>query len=533
VRALATLLLCSTAACFAQNTASPKVDVPIPEVDPGEAVIHRLTGAQYQNAIRDLVGADVVIPGPLEPDATFAGLISAGASKTTISAWGVEQYEAAAYEIASQALEEPRRSAIVRCTPASETDLACARETIAAFGRRAWRRPLEESEVAVLAQTATTAAGVFGAFDRGMQYALAAILQSPSFLFRIELGEPEGGGRRYTSLEMASRLSFLFWNTTPDETLLAAGESGALIDDAGLAAEIDRLLASPRARAGVRNFFTEMFELYLLDSLTKDPTIFTHYSSELGKAAREETLTMLEKLIFDADGDYRDIFTSERTWVDRRLAAIYNVRATSREEFGEVVLSREGGRRGILGQVSVLALRAHPVSSSATLRGKFVRTILLCDEVPPPPVDVNTALPEPSGTAVTLRDRVQEHLLNPNCATCHLQMDPIGLGLETFDGIGRGRELEHGARIEPSSDVDGAKFKDAWELGAILREHEKVPRCLVRSYYRYAIGNIEGPGEAEQLDALTAIFANEGHRVQALLRAIAISPGFRRTKEAQ
>lgn len=515
--------------------ATPAVEVPEPNVDPQEPTLHRLTATQYKNVIRELAG-DVVVSTPLEPDAPYAGLISAGASKTSISAWGVEQYENAAFSIAAQALEEPRRAAIVSCEPAGAVDPACAREVIAAFGRRAWRRPLEEVEVAQLSATATTAAAVLGTFDQGLEYALAAILQSPSFLFRVELGEPDpanSGARRYTSIEMASRLSFLFWNTSPDEELLAAGESGALAEDAGLRAQVERLIASPKTRDGVRNYFTEAFELYLLDQLSKDPTVFTHYSSELGDAAREETLSVLERLVFDDEGDYRDLFTLEHTFVDRRLAAIYNVRAPAREGFGEVALSRPGGRRGLLGHVSVLALHAHPTSSSATLRGRFVRTLLLCDSVPPPPVNVNTALPEPSGTAVTLRDRVQEHLTNPSCAPCHLSMDPIGLGLESFDGIGRFRTTEHGALIDPASDVDGAKFADAWELGAVVRDHPKLPRCFVRGLYRYAIGNMESEGEREQIDALTSIFANGKYRVQPLLEAIAMSPGFRRAKEPQ
>lgn len=513
------------AACLAKGVEGPsQIAVPNPHVDPAEPTLHRLTAAQYVNSVHDLIGDDIVLSGPLEPDAPFAGLIAAGASKATISSWGVEQYEAAAFDLAAQAMEEPRRSKIVLCTT---QDLACARETIARFGRRAWRRPLAEDEVALIAATATTAAATLSSFDQGLEYGIAAILQSPSFLFRVEVGE----GGRYTSVEMASRLSYFFWNTTPDEELLDAGESGALIEDVTLAAQAHRLLQSPRTRAGVRNFFSEVFELYLLDKLSKDPTIFTHYSSELGKEAREETLSVLEQLIFDADGDYRDVFTVDHSFVDRRLAAIYDVRAPVRDGFGMVQLDPAGGRRGLLGQVSFLALRAHPVSSSATLRGKFVRTILLCDEVPPPPVNVNTALPEPSGTTLTLRDRVHEHLTNPNCSSCHLMMDPIGLGLETFDGIGRARTTDHGATIDPSSDLDGVPFSNPWELAEVVRDNPKVPRCLVRSFYRYAIGNADSPGEREQIDSLTAVFQNARYRVQPLLEAIAMSPGFRQAKE--
>lgn len=527
----------ATSGCMAKGASAPApIDVPDPTVDPAEPVLHRLTAAQYRNSVHDLFGEDIVIPGPLEPDSALGGLIATGASKVTISSWGVEQYERAAYEIAAQAMAEENRGKFISCTPAAAVDENCAGQTISELGRKIWRRPLDPEEVASLTAISSTVTRALGTFEAGMEFAVASMLQSPNFLFRVELGEPDpanSGARRYSSYEMATRLSYFFWNTTPDSTLLAAAESGALLESEGIAAEARRLLDSPRARAGMRNFFSEMFELYLLDEMVKDPTLFTHFSAELGESAREETLNMLERLVFDDQGDYRDIFTTNRTYVDRRLAAIYNVRAASREGFGEVMLTENDHRRGLLGHVSVLALNAHSVSSSATLRGKFVRTVLLCGEIPPPPVNVNTALPEPSGTAVTLRDRVKEHLTNPNCATCHLAMDPIGLGLENFDGIGRFREKEFGAMIDASSDVDGEEFTNAWELGAVLRDHPDVPRCLARTLYRYAIGNVEVPGEQEQIDSLAAVFANSKYRVRPLLEAIAVSKGFRRAKEPQ
>ncbi len=531
------LIALATSGCMAKGASAPaSLEVPDPVVSPGEPVLHRLTSTQYSNAIHDLLGKDIVIAGPLEPDHSFGGLVAVGSAKATISSWGVEQYERVAYDIASQAMKEPVRSEILNCEPESAVDEICARQTISQLGPKIWRRPLLEEELAELTALTATVSRTLGTFETGMEFAIASMLQSPSFLFRVELGEPDpenAGARRYTAYEMASRLSFFFWNTTPDNTLLSAAESGALLNDEGLTAEIRRLLASPRARQGVRNFFTEMFSLYLLDEMVKDPTIFTHYSAELGESAREETLMMLEKLVFDDETDYREIFTKETAWVDRRLAAIYNVRATSREGFGEITFSRENNRRGLLGQVSMLALHAHSVSSSATLRGKFVRQVLLCDEVPPPPVNVDTALPAPSGNAVTLRDRVQEHLTNPNCATCHLAMDPIGLGLETFDGIGRYREKEHGALIDTHSDVDGIAFDDAWELGAVLRDHPAVPKCLARSMYRYAVGNLESDGELEQIEALAALFANAKFRVRPLMEAVALSKGFRLAKEPE
>ncbi len=468
------------------------------------------------------------------------GLISIGATITTISPWGVEQYESAAYDLAEQAMSEARRGMILSCQPGGVTDDACAGSFIESFGRKVWRRPLTGEEAGELTAIAHDAAMTLGDFHQGLEFAIAALLQSPNFLFRVELGEPDpehlgasasgSGTLRYSNYELASRLSYFLWNTTPDDALLDAAEHGELTTAEGLEAQVTRLIDSPRSREGVRNFFSELYELYRLDHLAKDPTIFTAYTTELGPTAREETLRDLEQLIFDDDGDYRELFTSQRTVVDRRLAAIYQVRAGAREGFAEVELPASGGRRGLLGQVSVLALYAHPVKSSATKRGAFVRRTLLCGNIPPPPVNVNTALPEPSGTTLTLRDREREHLSNPACAGCHNAMDPIGLGLENFDGIGRFRTEDHGALIDPSGDVDGVAYTNAWSLGQVLHDHPGVSPCIVRNIYRYATGNVEGDGEKATLDQLSDKFERSGHRIKQALFDVAMSLGFRLAK---
>ena len=209
------------------------------------------------------------------------------------------------------------------------------------------------------------------------------------------------------------------------------------------------MIAHPSFEDGARAFFTDMWTLYQLDDITKDPTVFTHMSPEVGASAREETLRgVVENVVYE-DGDYRDLFTTTRTFLDRKLASIYNVRAPVREGFGEAFLDEDGHRRGVLGHVSFLALQSHAVNSSATLRGKFVREVLLCQYIPPPPSDVDTSIPEASADAVTLRERVAVHLEDEFCASCHQLVDPIGLGLEQFDGLGHFRTTEFGGVIDP------------------------------------------------------------------------------------
>ena len=385
----------------------------VPAADPSQtpppSAMQRLTQAQYDNAIGALFGPAVVLPTALEPDVEEHGFFSIGASVSSLSSRGVEQYETAAFAVAEQAVALPEvRSRIVTC---ATEDAGCLGRTLSRLARRAWRRPPTEAEVEALVEIAVAAQGALGSFDSGVAYGIAAILQMPSFLYRTDLGEPDPGrtgGSRYSSWEMAGRLAFFLSNTLPDDELLDAAERGDLLTDAGLAEQIDRLLTLTGARQAVATFFSEMYTLHKLDRLVKDPNIFRHASPEVGPAARQETLQTIEDLVFERDDDVGELLTSRRTFVDRRLAAIYDVRAPAREGFGAVDLPADGERRGLLGQVGILAQFAHPVASSATLRGKFVRKVLLCGEIPPPPANVNTALPERQGERRTLKDRWEQ-----------------------------------------------------------------------------------------------------------------------------
>lgn len=519
------------ASCGSEQAPPPEEIPPAPATSPGEARLSRLTAVQYRNTVRDLFGDELVVPPELEPDAAVDGLLAIGAAHTSISPRGVEQYEAAAYDIARQVMEPgPMRDALVPCTPAATVDRACARDVLEPLGLRAWRRPLSPDELSVVLDLADTAAAELDDFYDGVEFGVAALLQSPEFLFRVELGEPDPADpelRRYTDYEMASRLSYLLWNTTPDDELLAAAAAGELTTDAGLRAHAERLLASPRARLAVRNLFSDVFGLYLLDDLTKDPTQFVHISAEVGPAAREETLRLIEHLVFDEQADFRDLLTTRTTFLDRKLASIYEVPAPTRDGFGRYEWPADSPRAGMLTHISVLALYSHNTASSATLRGRFVRKSLLCGQILPPPTELNTALPEPSGTARTLKERVAEHLQSDICASCHDLMDPIGLGLENFDALGRHRLTDHDVMIDPTGELDGTYFADAVDLGRVVREHPELGRCMARNAYRYATGRTTGSGESELIDYLSERFAADDYRVLDLLLHVVMSPGFR------
>lgn len=482
---------------------------PAPAVAPGAPALRRLTAAQYERVVTDLLGEGLALPTSLEPDTEEAGLLSVGAAVTSVSALGVERYELAALGLAAQVVTDPARwSAVVGCEPVDAADRACAESFVRRFGRRAWRRTLTEAEVERLVALVTGVGAESGDFATGVEYGLVAILQSPHFLYRREHGEPDGDARRLRGAELATRLAFTLWNTTPDEALLDAAEAGELDDPEGLAATVDTMLADPRARAGVANLWTESLQLWALDDVDKDPTVYDHASEELGPAAREETLRVIDHLVFDAGADVRELLTTRTTFVDPRLAALYAIPAPSLDGFAETTLAADGGRRGLLGQASFLMLAAHATRSSATKRGKYIRTRLLCQAMPSPPAGVDTSIPEADADAPTLRDRIAAHVEDPTCASCHLAMDPIGLGLENFDGIGRWRDTENGAVIDASGDLDGVAFADAWELAAAVRDHEDLGPCFTRTLYAYGTGHAVLDGEealaawlAEGLDA--------------------------------
>lgn len=313
----------------------------------------------------------------------------------------------------------------------------------------------------------------------------------------------------------------------PDDELFAAAAAGSLVTEAGIAAQVERMLADPRSRAGLRAFLTDMLLLDDLDHLTKDPLVYTFMSEGLGDSAREQTLSDAERLVFDEDMDFRTFLTGTETYLDRTLAAVYDVPAPAREGFALATLPSDGGRRGFLGQVSFLALQSHATSTSVTRRGLFVREVLLCQELPSPPAGLNTSIPEMTGETPTMRDRVARHLEDPGCASCHTIMDPIGLGLENFDGIGRWRTTENGVTIDASGDLDGANFDDGWALAGAVAETNYFPSCINETLYQYANGRAVGDGETDLRDWHDEGLTVSGYRLGFLLKDIATGPAFR------
>lgn len=503
------------------------------EVKMGSAPLRRLTHAQYNNILRSVFGEEIVVPTLAEPDMMSAGYLAVGASKAAFTNRGIESIESAAFGLAKQVIESSDSLGMVlSCTPTGADDATCAQTFISELGSKLWRKEISTEEVSRYRDIVLEAAAVYDDFNKGLEFGIAALLQSPYFLYRMELGTPSAenpGQREFTGRELATKLSLFLWNDIPDEELLASVADGSIDTREGLFVQAKRMLEDPKAKEGVSEFFVEYLRLHKLKDMTKDPSLFEHYYGELGSDAREETLRFLEYLVFEAQADFRESLTSHESFVNNRLASIYAIPYTGEGDFQYIEHPADVHRPGLLAHVSFLALHGHSVSTSATIRGASVRSVLLCQEIAPAPVGVDTSIPEATGTTQTLRERVAEHLEDPSCASCHMLMDPIGLGLENYDSIGRWRTHDNGALIDPSGDLDGAPFVNPTELAQAIVEKDNFSWCLTRGLVRYANGREEIRSERDYLDILNERMKHHEYRVQPLLLEIVMSPMFVRS----
>jgi hypothetical protein len=502
--------------------------------NPGaQPVVQRLSEQQYRQTIADIFGPDIKVTGRFEPIVRREGLQAVGAVAATVTSSGFEQFDVMARGVAAQVLDDKHRAQTVDCRPKAEDqpDSACAADVLARYGRLLFRRPLTDDELKDRVAVADAAARSAGNFYAGLQFALATELEMPEFLFRIDRSVPDPdhpGQRRLDAYSKASRLSFLLWNTSPDAKLLDAAEHGDLDTRRGLAREVDRLLASPRLEDGVRAFFSDMLVFESFDTLAKDALIYPKFSTAVAASAQEQTLRTIVDLLVHRNADYRDLFVSRHTFMNRPLGPVYYVPVASKDGWEPFDFPDGDPRGGLLSQVSFTALYAHPGQSSPTLRGKAIRELLLCQKVPAPPANVDFTVAQDTSNPLyrTARARLTAHRTAPTCAGCHKIMDPIGLGLENFDGAGVYRTKEGGEPIDASGELDGRHFSTPIELGQALHDDPAATACLVSTLYKYAAGRAQAPGETAWLKWLNDRFAADGYRVVDLLRTIATSDGF-------
>lgn len=513
----------------------------VPAGEAGKAVTRRLTNDQYANVIAEVFGPSIELSGRLEPDSRAASLIEVGAGQVSVSSDGMAQYELMARGIAAQVVGERTREEMLPCKPkvATEADEVCADQFLTRVGGLLFRRPLTEDERKHYVAAAGESAATLKDFYAGVSLSLGAMLASPQFLFRHERVEPDpdvAGEYRLDAYSKATRLSFFLWNSIPDDTLLAAARSGELHTARGLNRQVARMLASPRLENGVRAFFADMFGFDALPTLAKDTTLYPSFDNVTVRDAEEQTLRTIADVLVRRQGDYRDIFTTRQTFLTQTLASVYNVELINDAPNGGADMwqpyefAESTGRAGILTHLSFLALHSHPGRSSATLRGKALREVMLCQKVPAPPAAVDFKLLEDTSNPLykTARQRLDAHRSNPVCAGCHKITDPIGLALESFDGDGSYRATENGAQIDTTGELEGVKFSDGAGLGRAIHDNPATPICVADRLVAYGLGRVPVESEGPWRERLKQGFAGAKYKFVDLMRAIAVSEEFYR-----
>lgn len=496
--------------------------------------LRRLTQAELANSLHDLLGPVTVTAA--EADSMQDGFFAVGASRVATSPAGVATYERVLDVATQEAFADPTAAAtLVACLPSTPDDPDCLRESIASFGRRAWRRPLTPTEIDRYLAIATDIGLETNDGVAALRHAIWGLLQSPNFLYRVELGVPseaDGGRLRFTSFEMASRLSFTLWGTVPDEELLDTAEADGLATPAGIRDQAERMLADPRARQGVAKFTAEFYRLWQLEEKAKDSVAFPEWTPTLRAAMRDELLARIADVVFDQPDDYLTLYDSKEVFVNNELARLYGLPEVEPDAFRAAMLPDEDPRRGLIGSALVLAMNSLPARTSATERGQFITEMFLCKVVPPPPPEVDVDLDDDDGMGGpaehrTLREKLEPHRADPTCAGCHNLTDPIGLALEHYDTIGRYRETDLGLTIDASGELDGVPFADGSELAVLLRQHPDVQRCLVDKLYTYTAGRLPFRSEDDFLAAVEGDLDASGNRFDQLLLALVTHDDFR------
>lgn len=524
--------------CFCALLASCSQEVGEPENSASPLRVRLMSAEQYSNTLEHVFGKDVsdsVLP-PLPPLTRTDGLLASGAAFVGVTSDQAQQIQQAAEFIAEKVVDETHRDYLLACQPvsATEADSTCAAQVLKEIGRLLYRRPLSETKVSHLVDVAEAGANDAEDFYVGLAVAIETLMIGPEAIFIIDVAEPDPnnpGEQRLDAFSIASRLSFFLWNSSPDDELLQAAESGELHTAAGLAKSVDRMLASSRIEDGVRAFFDDMMSFDEFGSLAKDPVVYPMVTGATLADAREQTLRTMVDHLLDKQLDYRDLFTTRDTFMSMRLAAVYDTPTSN----GWVPYQFPEGssRAGLLTQMSFLAAHSHAVRSSPTLRGQALRELFLCQEVPAPPPNVDFSLLEDAGDLDTARERLDIHNTNPSCAGCHLITDPIGLALENFDGAGRYRETENGAALDTTGELDGTEYGDATGLAQAIRNHPKLPYCLVNRLYAFGTGGpVSLRYDRDVLNYFLGNFADNEYRVPELIRDIATSRAFTTVRPA-
>lgn len=493
--------------------------------------MRRLTHVEYRHTVRDLFpGVEAPDPG-FAADAPVNGFDNHAASQQP-SALLIEQYRTAAAQVADLAAP----SAAPDC---DDADDACIRAWVRELGGRAFRRPLSWREALQFGGFATQWAAQAGVGVRGAtRLVIRAMLQSPQFLYRIELGAdraaPDLGDRvPLSSWELASRLSYLLWASMPDQALFDRAAAGELATADQVAAEAERLLDDPRAEAALLEFHRQWLELDRVSRTNKDPDAFPEFNGDVRAAMRREPDLFISAVLGQgARGTMAALLTESFTFVDRKLAAIYGV--TSPEEGWARVELDPRQRSGVLTQPHFLAAQAHVIHPSPVLRGVFVLDRLLCSRPPPPDEAINLAGADEGATTgpVTNRERYAAHTEQPACRGCHTAIDGIGFAFEHYDAVGAWRDEDAQRPVDASGELvvgqERTEVDGGVQLSHRIAQSGQFARCATLQWYRWTFGRSDHALDATTVEALTAGVLASGGVVRDLLLALVRTETFRK-----
>lgn len=480
-------------------------------------MLRRLTNTEYRNTLVALLSLPQSPKDSLSADPLSKAGFDNFSSQLTVSTTTAAQYAALSESLVS-AWKAPA------CAGA-ETD--CAKTFVASFGKKAFRRPLSDTElqryVALYTDERTrgTHAGALG-------QVVETMLQSPKFLYRSELGNPaDGANRKLTPYEVATALSYLFTGSMPDDELFAAADADALRTPAQIEKQARRLLGLPAAKSTLRGFIEAYAGITRLSEITKNAETYPQFTAALHSAMKEETSRFIDSVLWEGDGTFKSLLTNTTTFVNADLAKFYGLPGAA--DPTTFVKATPLHRAGLLTRPAVLAAHSKANESFPILRGKFVRVALLCQNLPAPPKVVPKA-PEPAANATT-RERFAQHASDPACSGCHRLIDPLGFGFENYDGIGQYRETESGKPIDAAGvitdtiDLDGP-FMGAVELSQKLASSAEAQQCFALQAFRWMFGRYDADDEAKIAEAAQTALSREGLNIKDLFVSLAKTDAF-------
>jgi hypothetical protein len=439
----------------------------------------------------------------------------------------VEAHFEAAGKLADALLARP--AAIDACMTSAAADRACVDKGLRALGRKAFRRPLADAEVAELVAFWAQESGGLGP-QAGLRQVLRRMLLSPHFLFRTELGAGSGAAAALTPHEAASALAYTLLDGPPDVELATAADRGELGTKAQLEGQVRRLLARAETAPGVRKLMHELFSTASVAGAVKD-AVFKGFNEGVALAMKEEAERFLDQVLWTEDRRFATLVTAPWSVLGDTAARFYGVPGWTAvgTRGSRVHTFSDQKRAGVLTLGGLMTTLAAANDTDAVKRGHFVRSQILCQDMPPPPPGLNPILPEPDGKR-TQRERLAQHSADPGCATCHRLMDPIGYALESYDGVGRYRATDVGRPLDTRGELAGVagepRFADAAELGRLLANAPEAQACMVRTFFRYAHARTDAPADACALRALERRFAASGGDLLELVVGVLTADDF-------